>query len=87
MLLIFWKEKKAFTFLLYFTNIGRNAYIDKLKEGASSAKKNLFSFSWTEGGVQKELEQAVQVSPADYPTIVAINRGKGKYSQVFMRFL
>ncbi len=60
---------------------GREDYFNKIQDAAKSAKRSLFSFSWSEGGAQKELEAALKVSPANYPAIVAVNRGKGKFSK------
>jgi len=80
-------EGKQICVIAFLPNIldtgaaGRRDYLDKLEKAASTAKRNLFTFSWSEGGAQKALEVALKVSSADYPAVVALNRGKGKFSK------
>ena len=59
----------------------RNDYLERIKQAAGSTKRNLFSFSWSEGGAQKDLESALRVGGTDYPAVVAVSKGKGKYSK------
>ena len=60
---------------------GRSDYLDIFEKAASSSKRNLFTFSWSEGGSQKSLEKALKVSSANYPAVVALSKEKGKFSK------
>lgn len=60
---------------------GRQKYLKMLKGVAKAYKDRPFSWFWSEGGAQPELEEALAVSYG-YPAFVAVAPEKNKYSSL-----
>ena len=53
----------------------RQNYINTLGEVAKSFRGSAFSFAWSEGGAQEELEKVLEINYA-YPTVAVLSTGK-----------
>jgi protein disulfide-isomerase A6 len=59
---------------------GRNKYISMLKDIALLYKERPFSWFWTPGTSQTDLEKNFEVGGYGYPAFIALNPAKGKYA-------
>lgn len=60
--------------------LGRNAYLDILKEIGEKYKSKLWGWVWTEAGKHGKLEEALGMGGFGYPTLAAVNVRKMKFS-------
>ena len=58
---------------------GRNAYLATLKTVAKRNRR-LYSFLWTEAGMQPKLEGALDRCCAGYPTLAVVSADKGRFA-------
>lgn len=64
----------------------RNAVLDTLKALATKYKSRPFSYVWMEAGAQPDVEQVLLEGNTFYPSIVALNLKKERYSPMVGAF-
>jgi len=55
-------------------------YLNNIETVANEYRGKPFTFLWSEGGAQFDLENIFNVGGAGYPAAIAISARKGKYS-------
>ena len=86
------KEKASLCLVAFVPHIldggakARNAVLDTLKSLATKYKSRPFSYVWLEAGSQPELEQVLLEGNTFYPSVVALNLKKERFSPMLGSF-